>query len=170
MLMKKQKGIALIVGLIVLLVLTVAATALLQSSATEEKISANLRDMNVALQSAETALRQGENFVEGLTSTINFGSSAGLYLNGTAPNPFTASTWSGSGVITVTGSLGSIQTPQYFIELLGSFYQDPTASMNVFNYGQNSSPLSTVFRIVARGTGAAGTSQVILESFYAKAF
>lgn len=167
--MYQHKGVVLVVSLIILLILSMMGAALLQSASIEAKITTTLQDTNVALQSAESALRQAETWIQGLSDTSAFNNNTnGLYTLGNAPDPFTSGIWSGSNVVTVNTNLGGATAPSYFIELQGTFSADQSTNMNVYNYGQGSSPSSTVFRIVARGTGATGTSQVILEEFYGR--
>ena len=57
---QRQGGIALVMALILLLVLTMISVASVQSTSLEEKMSANERDRQLALQSAEAGLRLGE--------------------------------------------------------------------------------------------------------------
>ncbi|MCL7714193.1 pilus assembly PilX family protein [Stenotrophomonas mori] len=53
---ESQRGITLLVVLILLLVLSLLGIAILRSSAMQERMSANLRDRSLAFQGAETAL------------------------------------------------------------------------------------------------------------------
>lgn len=55
-----QRGAALIVGLIMLLLLTLIGVAGMRDTLLQEKMAANMRDRDVALQAAETALRAAE--------------------------------------------------------------------------------------------------------------
>jgi type IV pilus assembly protein PilX len=74
----------LIVALVLLLVLTVLGTAGIQDTTLEERIAGNFRDADVALQSAETALRAGESYLIANLSSLSFSvdpndKSSGLY-------------------------------------------------------------------------------------------
>ncbi len=94
-----------------------------------------------------------------------------MYTLGNAPDPFASGTWTGASSITSTTSMGNVIQPRYFIELLGEYGEDDGTEINIFSYGQGSGGgMTTVFRIIARGTGATGTSQIILESFYGRQF
>ena len=59
----KQKGAVLATSLIFLVILTVLAISGTKTSLLEEKMSANIKDKNLAFQAAETALRSGENWM-----------------------------------------------------------------------------------------------------------
>lgn len=57
----QSRGIALIICLLLLLVLTIISVSAVQSTILEEKMAGNMRDYILAFQSSETALRGGEN-------------------------------------------------------------------------------------------------------------
>ncbi len=57
---KRQSGVALPIGLMLLLVVTVIGIGSFQTTVMEERMSGNLRKRSVALQVAEAALRAGE--------------------------------------------------------------------------------------------------------------
>jgi len=57
---KKQSGVALIVGLVILLLLTLIMITALKVTALEERMSGNSQNRNVAFQAAESALREAE--------------------------------------------------------------------------------------------------------------
>ena len=54
----KQQGTVLVLSLIILSVLTLVAVTGMKTSITEEKMTGNLRDRELAYQAAEAALRQ----------------------------------------------------------------------------------------------------------------
>lgn len=55
-----QQGAVLLISLIILLIVTLIGTTALQTITLEEKMTANIRDYNIAFQGAEAALRRGE--------------------------------------------------------------------------------------------------------------
>ena len=55
-----QKGAALIVSLIILALMTLLGLSSISTSSLEEKMTANLRDHELAFQAAEIALRDAE--------------------------------------------------------------------------------------------------------------
>ena len=56
----RQSGVALIIGLIILLLLTIIMITALKVTALEERMSGNSQNQNVAFQAAESALREAE--------------------------------------------------------------------------------------------------------------
>jgi type IV pilus assembly protein PilX len=168
--LSQQQGVVLAIALMLLFVMTLIGITALQSSLLQEKITANLNESHLAMQSADNALREAENFIEGLSNTDSFGTSGGLYTQGNAPDPLLASTWTGSSARVSSSHGGQVVAPRYFIELINA-YTGAGNDINIYNYGQDPQgrPV-TVFRIVARGTGGTGRAEVILESFYGKKF
>lgn len=75
----QQQGAALIVGLIMLLLLTIVGVAGMRETLLQEKMVGNMRDREVALQAAESALRAGENLVKSAGAPPTFTNSNGLY-------------------------------------------------------------------------------------------
>ena len=73
----KQQGAALAVSLIILLLMTLIAVTGMQTTTLEEKMAGNSRDRNLAFQAAESALRQGETWLEGFANTTEFGDGEG---------------------------------------------------------------------------------------------
>jgi len=57
---RRQRGVALAVALILLLVMTLLSVAGLRGTGMQERMASNLRDRNLAFQSAESALRAAE--------------------------------------------------------------------------------------------------------------
>lgn len=59
----RQRGISLIVILMLLLVMTLIGLAVLRTTLLQERMSANLRDRSLSFQTAEAALRDAEEFI-----------------------------------------------------------------------------------------------------------
>jgi len=175
---KHQSGVALIVGLIVLLLLTIIMISALKVTALEERMAGNSQSHNVAFQAAESALREAEAFIEsgdpvfaplklsgapfrddGETSCVN-----GLC---STTDPLQSeifpdiSDGEGAMITASTGlpglpldSDGNLMEPQYIIELIRT---DPSV---------DSSRVYATFRITTRAWGGDGTSLVQLQSTY----
>ena len=164
---KHQSGIALIVGLIVLLLLTLITLVAIRVSTLEEKMSSNARDHNIAFQAAESALREAEallrtpappfhplklsdppfrNMAEPRCVT-GYCSNSGPSQSELFPNV--------EGKRTAATGISNINAePEYIIELVRV---DPSV---------DSSRLNATFRITARAWGGDNNSVVQLESTY----
>ncbi len=120
----KQKGIALLMSLVILLVLSLLATSSMQNSTMQERMSTSSREGLIALEAAEAALREVEETLEGLDSLDNFGSdtgtgnSDGWFYTGFAPRVFDGTTWTSSENSLAATAVDGI-TPRYFIEYRG---------------------------------------------------
>ena len=61
-----QKGLALFMSLVILLVVTLLGVASVQTTMMEEQMSRNSRDANIAMLAAESAIEDGETYIETL--------------------------------------------------------------------------------------------------------
>jgi type IV pilus assembly protein PilX len=89
----RQRGFVLVVSLIFLLVMTVLAVTAIKRSILDEKVNGNLRQQNLALQAAETALRHCEKSLAATGPGGNLPLVPGTThtLNGIKINPYPAS-------------------------------------------------------------------------------
>lgn len=62
--LRREKGSALIVGLILLLVITLLAITGMRNTIMQERMAGNMYDRNLAFQASEGALRAGEQWLE----------------------------------------------------------------------------------------------------------
>lgn len=114
----RQKGVALLMSLVILLVLSLLATSSMQNSIMQERMSTSSREGLMALEAAEAALREVEGDLEQLTSLAGFGVNDGFHSTGDAPGVFDEDTWTTSdseGATPVDGI-----TPRYFVEYRGT--------------------------------------------------
>lgn len=65
--MKQQRGAVLVVSMLLLLVMTVLALGASQTTRLQERMSANMRDRDLAFESSEAGLRNGERIIDSLT-------------------------------------------------------------------------------------------------------
>ncbi len=122
-----QRGAVLIVSLLILLILTVIGVSSMQSSTLEEKMASNSRDRNIGFQSAETAMREAETYIESLVTTGGFTNANGLYAEiADEPDPYAVATWTTSGSTRTATPPGGSAAAQYFITLAGTI-TDPGA-------------------------------------------
>jgi len=166
----KERGAALIVSLLILIVLTLIGVSAMSTSSLEEKMASNTRDLNLAFQAAESALKDAERYIDNLASISAFdGSVAGLYPpvseNNPPPDFFSGPVW--EQAIVYSGSIeGVANPPRYIIELVGTIGND---DINIGDYSSSSGVGEiTTFRITARGTGGSDSAVVYLQSYYGR--
>lgn len=175
-----QRGVALFVSLVFLVILTLLGVAAFQSATLQEKMSGNLRDQSIAFQSAEAALRDGESVV---AATLNIATPAGYSCTGGLCRPTFCDSggtctpaagtpqwqnvsWAPASTTTVmisSGISGVAQQPRYLIEKMNSFVPD-SGSRKV----PTTSNLVTPFRVTAVGWGSNVLSRSTLQSVYLK--
>jgi len=184
-----QQGAALIVSLLLLLMLTIVGITSMSNTRLEQQMAGNSQDKRLSTHFAEIALREGErqsfdNFLSRRTANDGiYDHSSGGFLqkdDGTPmsanPADFFENPTTGEGVIAFTGTHitggGSIdfhnndpvndrsaRDPQYAIENLGQ--------SRIRNVGKTI-PKVTRFRITARGTGLAVTTQTFIQTTLGK--
>lgn len=182
--MHQQQGVVLVIALVLLLTLTLVAVGSMSTSNLEQKMSANMRDRQVAFQAAEAALRRGERellqdtYIETWFNTSCTGTSpdgrGGLCLCTKTNCPATAywtnnSIWSGSPTPNTfraydSDQLGT-QPAKYIIEYRG----------RVCGYGEildgscnESTSNQIMYRITAIGYGQSTGAKVMLQSTFLK--
>ena len=105
-----------------LMVMTLIGVTGMQNSSMEEKMVANVRDIDLSFQAAEAALREAETSLQVAVLKEFDGSNTGLYQPATRDNPplwEVDTTWSSAGAVPYTGSLAYLSAlPQYIIEEL----------------------------------------------------
>jgi len=162
---KQQSGIALIIGLVMLLLLTIIMIAAVQVTVLEERMAGNLQNNNIAFQSAESALREAEILIGSGAADFNpLKLTGGPFQNiesvcvaglcGTT-SPLQSEDFPDDGTATATTGIENVVAePEYIIELVRI---DPSV---------DSSRLYATFRITARASGADSSSSVQLQSTY----
>jgi type IV pilus assembly protein PilX len=151
--LNRQRGVVLIVALVVLLVLSMLGISSMQGTLMEERMAGNMYDRNLAFQAAEAALRAGE--ADALAGTnIAYDVSS---VSTTAPVDLEYDTnWPDTAVDYSATLAGLATAPEYIIER-----QRPLPPLEA---DQPMQP--PLMRVSARGTGRNGTSVVVLQSIY----
>jgi len=164
---RTQAGSALIVSLLILLVMTLIGVTAMSSSNLEEKMAGNSRDMMLAFQAAEAALRDGEDVVANLVTLAPFAACGGTYLYDQGCNPDVTSDATWATARDYSGTIDKVKTkPKYIIEYTGD--AGGSQGLNVDNYGDSSSEIISTFRVTARGTGGTDNAVVLLQSYHGK--
>jgi len=180
----KQKGAALAVSLIILLIMTIIGLQGISSTTLEERMSRNYRDSQLSFQAAESALRDGEALVEATLFNMDDYSSTcanGLCFYSSAEGECPAETpepppwWDSANILNnsanhkvYSGTIADvIAQPRYIIEFRCYVQADPDAPAPSTTPGSNSE-WAEMYRITALGFGASDTSRTMLQSTYKK--
>jgi len=183
-----QRGAALVIALVLLLVMSLLAVTSLRGTLMQERMSANTYDRDLAFQSAEAGLRMGERQAD---NWVNSGAdpagladcstpdAGGLYRNineepsarcteplweGPAPDEAN-SFWRDAGNDAGPANISFIDdglslAPYYIVELISQ-----NAPCKISDPDEDTN--CKRFRVTASSRAAGGRSQVILQSIYA---
>ncbi len=180
---RRQRGVALIVALVLLLVVTIIGLASMRGTGLQERMSANMYDRSLAFQRAEAALRAAELAITGNWQIAVLGgedcSGATNCLNAGA----TAFNAGGANWTNVPGAfnLNDDRTPgvpQYHIQFMGTGAAPNSMGLSdnsdFGNYGNNYPPDNVAFyRVTVRSSDpvdSADRSIVVLQSTVRRAF
>lgn len=175
---RRERGAALVMALVILLIATLIGVAAMNTTALEEKMAGNTKERNLAFQSAETALLAGEQWINGLLSKPVFpDNNNGLYLPYTCAGGPQIPVWecidwtvssAGAGVIIYAGGLQKVESPpKYIVEDLGEIPEQGGSRKIPTSYRGTG---NTVTRITARGTGGTKAAVVMVQSSFSRPF
>ena len=168
---RQQKGVALFISLVLLLVLTIIGVSSVQTTSLEVRMSRNEHDTLLAFQSAESALRDGEAQLAGITATTAFNDTNGLYQVadlGEVENWDNAATWTGGNSVEGAAIAGTADTGRYIIEYIGAVQRDENAYQQEDPYTASAADRVEMFRITARGIGGTTNAQVLLQTTFGR--
>ncbi len=171
----RQQGAVLIVGLIMVLLMTIVGLAAIRGTGLQEMMAGNMRDRNVAFQSAEAALSAGESFVaqqdvHGMAFEENISAQGLVYdliSNDKEPiDEWDAADWAGAKEVDF--DLDNVsETPRYVIEQTEISEYDIKRMLGM---GATSDmPFDVRFyRISSRGVDGTGDAEAVVQSNYVK--
>ena len=169
----RQRGAILVTSLLLLMMLTVLGLAGMRLATLQERMAGNTRDVNLALQGAEAALREAENKIRLLAFEPDFSFTPGCEYCGQGVLPVdleNPSSFDWNTHATEFGNAGRTdidelhEDPRYTIEE-AAFVRDS------FNLGQDGVVDGReIFTVTARSTGASGQTNTVLQSTYARRF
>jgi len=174
--MNRQRGVALFISLVLLLVLTIIGVSAVQTTSLEERMARNTHDSVLAFQSAEVALREAENFLQNNVNSTALFTAAGNNGLWKAANYGLTDRWNQAGVWTGANSVVAAtavqnvaQQPRYIIEWVASVQRSENPSLMNSSYAALFDRIE-VFRITARGVGGSQNARVMLQSTFGKIF
>ena len=182
---RREAGVALIVSLVVLVIISLLGLSSIRGTAQQERMSANLYDREVTFQASETALRAAEVAVANSSDIAVLG---GVDCRSNAPVPVTcplvpANTWTADTTNWIdvplefqvnSGTLDSVA--QYHIAWSGQEFGasedvlSQASSANSAQYGESgalqSGTVTDVYRVTVRSRddAAGGRSVVVLQT------
>jgi type IV pilus assembly protein PilX len=168
---RRERGMALITGLLLLLVVTIIALSMFRSFGMQEKIAGNTREKDRALNAAVSAQQFAENWLKSGAAPTTGGacngivsSNVGQVCTNTPDNGFAAAPWTvGGAPVAVrfdnfTGTTVSAANPS-----VGSYYQAPQYYVTWLAGVPGG---NTYYQIDAAGWGGTPNSVAVVESTY----
>jgi len=155
-----DRGVALIAGLLILVVLSILGITTMQSSLLQERMAGNFEQRDIAFQVAEAGLRSAENFLLQSVVLPPFNNTNGLYGQDSNLWKGTEDWWNATDK-TKSGSFGS----RYYVEEILTEI-DISDSLK---FGSGASGTATMYRITSRGIGSGPIGRqsiVFLQSTY----
>lgn len=176
-----QRGVALVVALVLLVVATLIGLASVRGTNLQERMSANMYDRSLAFQRAESALRAAEDAITASSDITTLGgvdcTVASVVCNpipddtfaaGETPNP----NWRAVPDANNVNNDKTPGRPEYFIQFMGTgsgesnYGQEANAGFGGYGDG-GAGALVAYFRITARSSSPADVSDraiVVLQS------
>jgi len=152
-----QRGSALIISLVILLVLTLIGITGMQTTVLEEKMSGNFRDKNIAFQAAESAMRDAENVSKGRNGHVGMTSSCANGLCYSGPSGSSAadmvSHLAAGYAVDAPTSIPGLAQPKYLID-------------GVKSWAPGGAGWRYMYRITVVATGHVSTTQSVLRGTY----
>ncbi len=182
---RAQRGVALVVALILLVVATLIGLAASRGTMLQERMSSNSYDRSLAFQRSESALRAAEaaisaNWQIATLNGIDCSPASGTQCAVVPADAFTGTSanWIDVGGSYDVNSALSDGVPQYQIHLIGTGTADNTfgteANANTTNYGSNVAPDTVAFyRVTARSSDPADSGDraiVVLQTTVRRPF
>lgn len=156
--LQKQQGAALVVSLIILLVLTVLGVASMRSTTLEEKMAGNSRDLSLAFNAAEAALRGAEAELSASAVLPPFNGTVTGYFK-TDTNLWRTIDWSTQSIEYNTIISGVAKQPRYYFEEM------PAVTIDASLEGEVAMEVN-MFRVTSIGYGSTDTAVVVLQSTF----
>lgn len=161
---QRQAGVALVVALILLVIMTLVGLSALRTVTLEEKMTAQTFDRSLSFQAAEAALREAEALVEASPPTPAALAACLAGICG-APDASATERWADTSftgwqdATAVANGPISI-TPQYIVEYLGNTFPCQPGTPSAGNDCKR-------YRITARSNAGNDRAAVMLQSIFA---
>jgi type IV pilus assembly protein PilX len=170
---RRQRGAALVVALIMLLVMTVLGITAMQVTRMEERMAGNSRDINLAFQASEAGLRDAEARIRTLLWPVTFCTAApcagrvwdrGTWMTDHRDDPIAWWTTNGTeyGVAGTREIIEVTRDPIIVTEHL-MFVPD---SLSIGD--EEAEDGRDFYRVTSNSTGASDTATVVLESTFTR--
>jgi len=171
-----QRGSALIMGLIMLLVVTMMGLTAMQSTTQQERMAGNLRDRNIAFQAAEAALRRGEEaLMNRCIDTFDGDGAYDLEANTAAEKAFVSEagtvSWNDANSYLFDAFNADCASPATNVELVQSsaaprYFVERQPAVGGPSLETGVAKTIEAFKVTSRGVGGSDSAVVVLQSSF----
>lgn len=148
----RQRGSALIIALVFLLLMTLIGVTAMQTTTLQERMAGNMRDRNLALQAAEAALLQGEIWAQANINAI------------LSADPIEVPReWDG---VSNPPANGTVAVDAAQLSANPVFHVGPPRLINVSNELGRKPVFQCIYTVTARAQGGSQDAVVILQVGY----
>lgn len=170
---QSQRGAVLIIGLIMLLLLTMIGLASIRGSDLQERMAGNMRERNIAFQSAEAGLRTGEDFLM-FNAAAFTGGTVGLWpdLNKVGairsrPASWTSVDWEANSIQLPDDTIDFVgEQPRYTIERVIATSVAASQGGAIDHESVEKTADAEYYRVTSLGSGGNTDTEVILQSTF----
>lgn len=154
-----QRGIALVLSLLMLVAITLLAVSAMRGTTLQEKMASNLNDREVAKQVTEATLRQVSTLLPPAAGSAWFNAPIPVPLQGTADRWNNPLVWANAGTVAVVVN-GVSYNGQFLVENMGFWTsrQDPTCKPK-----ENPLCERQTYRITVRNQPVNGRAAVVVQ-------
>lgn len=174
---KPQRGMILIVALVMVVLMSIVAVASIRGSGLQEAMSGSMRDRNIAFQGAEAALRLAEDAVDKKQNigSLSAANASGYYIDlnkntslaRPRPLDWTVNDWSTRGL--VLSGISNVSSQPYMVsEQLVYSGTALNAGGGVDFISQDRTTEYQFYRVTARSVGLTENTEIILQSTYVR--
>jgi type IV pilus assembly protein PilX len=170
----RQRGMTLLVGLILLVMLTAISVVGFRNTTMSERMTGNSVDRNVSFQSAESAGKEALTSIE--AGSFSPGTVVGHFATPLAQGGTTTFWTQGDGAVVSSPSTGCATTTPFSwsscaVEVANKYEHNASKAKYVIelltSVSTGGSTVST-YRITSRSTGGSGNADVILQTNYVR--
>ena len=170
----RQRGMTLLVGLMLLLLLTVISTIGFRNTTMSERMTGNSVDRNVAFQSAESAGKEALEVIE--TGGFN-GATVGQYAAPIAQGGTTTYWTQGNGAEATNCatdtpfrwlSTGTVKCAAQVATKYANNANNAQYAIERLTQVSSGGSTTSTYRVTSRSTGGSGNADVVLQTLYVR--
>ncbi len=166
---RKNQGITLVIGLMMLLLLTLIGTTAIKTSSYEQRMSGGMRDLQVSFQSAESGLLNGEAWIGAqFAEPIPIAAGTPPYVQAADPDLFiedqTDTWWNANAEQLPAGTISGVSSQPYYHVQFVTFKPDNLV------IGHGSQPGKHYYSVSSKASGGNADTNSILQTTFTRRF